>query len=651
MATKTTTEPRSRAANTPLGFAVAAVAIAMSVYQVSAAAMVTPSFFIFYPVHVGFVLVILFTGSLSDHWATARGRERVLKVGWDGFLIVVSLVSIGYLVTSYEYVLERMPFIGELTAVELVLGIGLVLAILDAVRRTVGWVLVWVVVVFIIYVLVGPYLPEPFWHRGQGIDMMLEMFYLTSDGIFNVPVKVTADFIFLFVLLGALLIASGAGTFFTDLAHALTGRAVGGPAKVAVVSSAFMGMLQGSSAGNVVTTGPFTIPAMRKAGYPAPFAAGVEAVASSGGQLTPPIMGGAAFVMVELAGIPYSHIIILALIPAILYYFAVFAMVDLEARRLGLQVATGEGLPTVMSILRKRGYLILPLVVLVWFLFEGYTPTMAGFWALVTLTGLVFALDGQSRRRMHRVLYEAMTEAPRMIAPVTVACAAGGMIAGIIVMTGLGLKLSNIILDFSGGYSLVALFFTMIVCVILGMGMPTAAAYIILAALVAPGLAKLGVPLAAAHLFIIYCAAKSAITPPVAVASYAAAGVAGTDPWETSIIAFKLGLSVFIIPYMFVYGPPLLMEGPWHEILWTFATACFGIFALSVASSGWLLTDLLAHERLVALVAAFPMIYAEWRSDLIGAALFALLLSLVLVRRARGERTDERVTASNPKKE
>ena len=454
-------------------------------------------------------------------------------------------MSTGYLIFNYEYVLDRMPFIGDLTVTETVLASGLVLALLDGVRRTVGWVLVWIVVVFIVYVLIGPYLPEPFWHRGQGLDTMLEMFYLTADGIFNVPVKVTADFIFLFVLLGALLVASGAGTFFTDLANALTGRAVGGPAKAAIVSSAFMEMLQGSSAGNVVTTGPFTIPAMRKAGYPGPYAAGVEAVASSGGQLTPPIMGGAAFIMVELAGIPYSEIMVLALIPAILYYFAVFAMVDLEARRLSLGRSAAEGLPSVMAILSRRGYLILPLVVLVWFLFAGYTPTKAGFWALVTLAGLILGIDRDSRRNFHRILFKAMTNAPRMVASITVACAAGGMIAGIIVMTGLGLKLSNIILDFSGGYTLVALILTMIVCVILGMGMPTAAAYIILAALVAPGLANMGVPLAAAHLFIIYCAAKSAITPPVAVAVLRRSRGSGDGPvgyQSDRLQAWPLGL-------------------------------------------------------------------------------------------------------------
>ena len=517
--------------NVAVRYAIPAVALAMSVYHLITAGIITPSFFIHYPVHVGFVLVILFTSSWGEE---SMGAKRPLNLIWDGFLVVVSVVSTGYLIVNFEYVLERLPFIGDLTVTEAVLASGLVLALLDAVRRTVGWVLVWIVVAFIIYALVGPYLPEPFWHRGPGLESLLEMLYMTPDGIFNVPVKVTADFIFLFVLLGALLIASGAGTFFTDLAYSLTERLVGGPAKAAIVSSAFMGMLQGSSAGNVVTTGPFTIPAMRKAGYKAPYAAGVEAVASSGGQLTPPIMGGAAFIMVELAGVPYAEIMQLALIPAILYYFAVFAMVDLEARRLGLGRSMIKDLPSAFSILRERFYLILPLVVMVWLLFDGYTPTKAGFWALITLAGLIVTFNREDRRNIHRILYQAMTKAPRMVAAVSVACAAGGIIAGIIVMTGLGLKLSNIILDYSGGYTLVALILTMIVCVILGMGMPTAAAYIILAALVAPGLAKMGVSLVAAHLFIIYCAAKSAITPPVAVANVLEPTlVPGVRPQET----------------------------------------------------------------------------------------------------------------------
>ncbi|MEX2643638.1 MAG: TRAP transporter permease [Acetobacterales bacterium] len=618
-------------------YIVAGIALAMSVYHVAAAATVTPPFFVHYPLHVFFALSVLFSSEWVEHWENRSGASRFLVLGWDATMIAFSAAATAYLFLNNDYVLNRFTWFEPLTPLEIVLSTGLVIAILDAARRTVGTVLAVVLLVFIAYVFAGPYLPEPFWHRGQGLDRMLEMFYFTPDGIFNVPVKATADYIFLFVLLGALLMSSGAGQFFIDLAHSLTGRAVGGPAKTAVISSAFMGMLQGSSAGNVVTTGPFTIPAMRKAGYKPPFAAGVEAVASTGGQLTPPIMGAAAFLMSEYTAIPYGDIIQMALIPALLYFIAVYVMVDLEARRLGMRGVPRDQLPSVWPILRRRGYLIIPLAVIVWFLLQGYTPTKAGLWALVSLAGLIVLLDAHNRRNILRVLFEAGTKAPRMIASVTVACAIGGMIAGIIVMTGLGLRLSSMILAFSGGYMLLALVLTMVVCLVLGMGMPTSAAYIILAALLAQGLIDLGVPQPAAHLFIIYAAAKSSITPPVAVASYAAAAVAGTDPWRTSVIAFKLGLSVFIIPYMFVYGPELLMIGAPLDILWAFVTATFGVFALSVASAGWFRVDLRPFERGIAVAAAFSMIYVEWRTDLLGIGLFAALWAVVWWRIRRGD--------------
>jgi TRAP transporter 4TM/12TM fusion protein len=525
-----------------------------------------------------------------------------------------------------------MTYAERLTSAQIVLGAGLVVVVLEAARRTVGWVLVWITVAFLVYAKYGNVLPEPFWHRGRRVGAVVEQAYLTVDGIWNVPLAVTANFIFLFVLLGALLFASGAGTFFTDLARGLTGRTVGGPAKTAVVASAFMGMLSGSSSANVVTTGSFTIPAMRKAGYRLEFAAGVEAVASTGGQLTPPIMGAAAFLMIEFAGVSYSEIIRVALIPAILYFMAVFLMVDLEARRLGLRAQLDEALPNALAVLRRRGYLLLPLIIMVWVLLEGYTPATAGFWSVASLAALSFVMDAENRRRFHRVIFEAMTQAPRLIGPITVACAIGGILAGVIAMTGLGIRISNIILDASAGILIVALFLTMVVAIVLGMGMPTSAAYVVLAALLAPGLVKMGVSVIAAHLFIIYCAAKSSITPPVAIASYAAAAVAGCDPWRTSLVAFRLGLPIFIIPYMFVYGEALLSYGTPAEVAWTFVTASFGIAVLSVASIGWLKFPLKAHERLIALAASLPMIYAEWRTDLIGVLLAATCLGLTYLR-------------------
>ena len=643
---------------TPFHFLVVAVAVSMSAYHVYFAGTIMPLTFIFYPLHLGFAMCVVFLSGLDEHWSMPRGSRRSCCMGWDLILLACTVLPIGYLAFNAEYVMNRMELFDPLNRWEMVFAVALTVAVIEAARRTVGIVLVIVAVVFLVYTVVGPVMPDLFWHPGVPLERLFEQLYLTREGIFNLPVKVAADFVFLFVLLGAFLVASGAGVFFIDIANALTGRVVGGPAKTAVVSSAFMGMLQGSSNGNVATTGPFTIPAMRRYGYAAPYAAGVEAVASTGGQITPPIMGASAFLMSEMAGIPYIDIMIMAVIPAFLYFFAVGTMVDLEARRRGLQRAVDQKVPSIIAIFRQRGYLVVPLLVMVWFLIRGYSPTAAGFYAILTLAALTFVFDSKVRSRYLRVLIEAMDQAPRMMASVTVACAVAGIIAGVILRTGLGLKFGTMVLTYSkigsviffhaGGEVIMALLLTMIICVIIGMGVPSSAAYVVLAALLAQGLSTMGVPLAAAHLFIIYCASKAAITPPVAVASYTAAAVAGTDPWETSIIAFRLGISVFIIPYMFVFGPALLGEGSILQIAWAILTAAFGVFTLSVASAGWLKVDLRVHERILAVAASIPMIYVDWRSDLIGFAIFAGLLTIVLMRSRRVAAPTKTIASSFP---
>ncbi len=609
------------------------VAVAMSLYHMVVAYIGTPMADFHYPAHVAFALVVLFLGSAADTREREAGARGALHLGWDIAMVAISLAACAYLFLWPHYPGNRFIYVQDLTWVEIVLGSGLILALLDAARRTVGWVLVIVLVVFVLYAIFGNHLPGALNHNGFSPERVLEQSYLTQDGIWNQPIAVTANYIFLFVLLGSLLLSSGAGTFFTELASTMTKRSVGGPAKTSVVASTFMGMLSGSSPANVVTTGSFTIPAMRKAGYRPEFAAGVEATASTGGQLTPPIMGAAAFLMVEFAGVPYTEVMRVAIVPALLYFIAIYAMVHLEAQRLGLGVSADDDGDTVLSILRRRGYLLLSLVVMIWLLWQGYTPTAAGFWAVISLAGLILVFDPVSRRRYLPILVEAMDHAPRLIAPITVACAIGGIIAGIIIMTGLGVRMAEIILTVSGGSMLIALILTMIVAVIMGMGMPTSSAYIVLAVLLAPGLIEMGVPGIAAHLFIIYCAAKSSITPPVAVASYAAAAIAGTNPWTTSLVAFKLGISAFLIPYMFVYGPPLLTYGSVLEVIRACLTASVGIFALSVAVIGWLRAPLGGALRLVFLGCSLSLIYASWATDLVGLTLFAVGLGLIELRR------------------
>jgi TRAP transporter 4TM/12TM fusion protein len=628
---------------------VAAAAFFMSAYQliVGYPGIGAPMAEIHYPTHLSFALVVLFGSNLVDDLR----RRHILKIISDVALIGISITTCGYLVVNADALSQRMTYAEPLTLVQYILAIGLIAAILEAARRTIGWALVAIAVAFLLYAWAGNHLPEPFWHRGRSVQSILEQAYLTADGIWNVPLAVSANYVFLFVLLGALLLSSGAGNFFTDLARGLTGRTVGGAAKTAVVSSTLMGMVTGSTSANVVTTGAFTIPAMKKAGHKAEFAAGVEAVASTGGQLTPPIMGAVAFLMVEFTGTPYIEVIRIAAIPAVLYFIAVYLMIDLDSRRNRLRPALDEALPSVLGTIRRQGYLVIPVIVLLWYLVQGYTPTASGFWAVVSLAALTFALDPANRStKIFRVVGEAMVEAPKLIASITVACAIGGILAGIIMMTGLGIRISNIILDVSGEMVLLALFLTMIVAVILGMGLPTSAAYIILAALLAPGLVKLGVSVVAAHLFIIYCAAKSSITPPVAIASYAAAAVAGSDPWRTSLIAFRLGLPVFIIPYMFVFGEELLTYGNPLSVIWSIATATLGIMALSVAIIGWLWVPLKPHERLISLAGSLPMIYVEPLTDAIGISLCSICVFMVRTRSRRLRVGSQSQRSWDPKK-
>jgi TRAP transporter 4TM/12TM fusion protein len=609
----------------------------MSGYHLWTAYFGTPQALFHYPVHLMFALVVLFLYTAYN----AKGAYRGLRMAIDLALVAVTVWATAYLFLNADYLANRFVYVEPLTPIEMLLGISLLAITLEAARRTIGWVLVWLTLFFIVFALFGNHLPEPFYHRGFSVERIVEQSYMTPDGIWNVPVAVTANYIFLFVLLGAFLLSSGAGNFFTDIARSLTGRLTGGPAKTAVVASGFMGMLSGSSPANVVTTGSFTIPAMRKAGYNKNFAAGVEAVASSGGQITPPIMGSAAFLMIEFVGIPYVEIMSVAIIPAILFFIGILAMTDLEARRLKLNAEAAADVPRLWPIIRQRGYLIGPILVMVWLLMEGYTPTSTGFYSIVSLLCLLIIFDPDNRRRIFSVVKTAMIEAPRIIGPVTVASAIGGVLAGIILMTGLGIKMSEIILDVSNGVLIVALVLTMLVAVVLGMGMPTASAYVILAILLAPGLEQMGVPLVAAHLFIVFCAAKSSITPPVAVSSYAAAAIAGSDPWRTSLVAFKLGISGFIIPFMFVYSPELLGMGSWYAVLWAAVSASCGVIMISVAAIGWLHAPLRWYERVLAASVALLLIASDWRTDMLGAVILAMLAALIWRRTISGASTSK----------
>jgi TRAP transporter 4TM/12TM fusion protein len=602
---------------------VSVIAVAMSVYHLVIAYLGQPVTYFHLPVHLMFAFLVIF-------WCYPVTTQS----GWTAIGFVLNLIlsglaiaACGYLFLNVEYLQTRLTTITPLTPTEFLLGISLIVLILEAVRRTIGWVLVVIVALFLAYAAFGSVLPYPFWHRGYTTERIVELLYFTTDGIWGSPLEVTAAYVFLFILFGALLIHSGGGEFFTRLARAVTGRTVGGPAKVAVIASTFMGMISGSSPANVVTTGSFTIPAMKKRGYTAEFAGGVEAAASANGQVTPPIMGAAAFLMMEFLGISYVDVMGYAAIPALLCFLAVYIMVHLEARRLDLADDPTDSVVKITQVIRDQGYLLLSVVVLMAFLIRGYTPGRACFWSIVALVALLVIFDGEKRRWMLSIVLAAMATAPRMIGSVSAACAAAGIIVGITILTGLGLKVSTLVLFIAGGNLILTLVFTMIVAVILSMGMPTSGAYIILAVLLAPAMIELGVLPIAAHMFILYCASKSAITPPVAIASYAAAAVAGSDPWQTSWAAFRIAITVFIIPYMFVFGPAILGIGPVETVVWVFVTASIGLWFLGGACIGWMYRPLLLIERLIFFAAAVALIKPGWLTDSIGLSVGGAMLA------------------------
>jgi TRAP transporter 4TM/12TM fusion protein len=446
--------------------------------------------------------------------------------------------------------------------------------------------------------------------------------------------SISATLVFNFVLLGAFLKATGTGQFFIDVALALFGRVRGGPAKVAVVASSFFGSISGSAVANVVGTGSFTIPLMKSIGYRPVFAGAVEAAASSGGQIMPPVMGAAAFLMAELLEISYFTVVVAALIPAVLYYVAVFCAVDFEAARLGLRGLERGRMPSLGRLLRTRSYFLIPPVTLVYLMgLQHLSPSLAAFWTL--WASVAVGLIRSETRLGLRGLLATLREGALASLPIVAACAASGIILGVINLTGIGLRLSSVILKVAGGEVLILLFLTMITCLVLGMGLPVTASYLIPALIVGPAMADIGIPILAAHLFILYFGVISNVTPPFALAAYAGAGIAGSDPMRTGLLAFRLAIPGFILPYMFVHAPALIMDGPWPEICLAVVTAIAGVVLLTAALTGYWLAPCTPLERGLFLAAALVLIKPGWMTDLLGLGLGLVGLRLQLARRRR----------------
>ncbi len=490
-----------------------------------------------------------------------------------------------------------------------------VLLILELTRRVAGLALVVIASVFIAYSFFGPYLPGFLNHRGYSPTRFFTYIF-TDQGILGAPVAVSSTYIILFIAFAAFLQASRVGDYFVNFAFAAAGRARGGPAKVAIFASGLMGMINGTSAGNVVSTGSLTIPLMKKVGYPGKSAAAIEATASSGGQILPPIMGAGAFIMAEVTGIPYTEIVIAAIIPAVLYFISVYFMVDFQARKLNMKGLSKEELPK-FAVLARQVYLFLPIIILIYTLFAGYTVIRAGTLAMASAAVVSWLTP---HRMGPASFYRALDLAARMSIQLVAVCAAAGIIVGVIALTGVGARFSSLLLGLADQSQVLALFFAMCISIILGMGMPTTAAYAVAAAVVAPGLIQLGIPVLVAHFFVFYYAVMSAITPPVALAAYAGAAISGSEPMRTSVEAFKLGLAAFIVPFMFFSSHELLMQGEWLDILHVFVSAAFGVMLLSASVQAWFFGTLNPVLRLLLLAAALSMIEGSWLTDVIGLA-------------------------------
>lgn len=605
---------------------VAAIAIAFSIFQLYTAIFGVLDAQLQRGVHLGFGLALVFL-----LYPTCKSWSRHKLHPFDLLLAVLGAAAPAYIIYEYQNLVLRA---GTVSDMDLAVGIIGIILVIEAARRVVGIPMVCVVLVFIAYAFAGPYMPGVLAHRGLTPAQLVSHLYFTTEGIFGIPLGVSSTFIFLFILFGAYLESTGLGKFFIDIANAIAGWASGGPAKVAVLSSGLMGTVSGSSVANVVGTGSLTIPMMKKLGYHKDFAGAVEAAASTGGQLMPPVMGAAAFLMAEFVGVPYIDIVKAAIIPALLYFAGVWLGVHFEAKRSNLKGIPRSELPKIGTLLRERGHLALPLVVIVNLLVSGYTPMRAALVAII-LSILCSALRKSTRMKPIEIV-EGLEKGARNVLGVLVACAAAGIIIGVVTKTGVGLKLASGLLELSGGMLLPTMFFTMITAIILGMGVPTTANYVITSTIAAPALVQMGVPVLAAHMFVFYFGIIADVTPPVALAAYAGAGISGGNALKTGVNASKLAIAAFIIPYIFVLSPVILMvEGTPLDLISATVTALIGMVSLSSALIGFLADKCNLLERLLLVAGGLLMIQPGIVTDVIGIVIFVAILLLQMKRRQK----------------
>jgi TRAP transporter 4TM/12TM fusion protein len=627
-AAKYDTESQTRTTEwKPLALLLSGVAVFTALYHLWTAYFGTPPTLIHRSIHVSLILFLAF----MLYPPAKRARQSWWRIP-DAVLALLSLVPTWYLWQNYEQLVLQA---GRFTTGDIVVATLLVVLVLEAARRVTGWALPVLALLFIAFGLYGREMPGLLRHRGYDWDTLAYQFMATTEGIFGTAVGVSSTYIFLFILFGAFLAKSGMSQLFNDLALAIAGQGRGGPAKVATLASGFMGSINGSAIANVVSTGAFTIPLMKKVGYTRTFAGAVESTASVGGQILPPIMGAAAFIMAETIGVPYTTVALAAIVPALLYYISLIAQIHLRATRMGLKGISRDSLPAVSSVLKERGHLLIPLAFLLYMLFfSGRTILFSAFLTIV-VTVVVATLRKPTRMSVRQIL-EALEEGTLSALGVAIACASVGVIVGVVTISGFGVTLASAIVSLSGGVLFWTLVFTMLACLVLGMGLPSIPAYIITATMAAPALVTLGVEPLVAHLFVFYFGLFANITPPVALAAFAAAGISGGRPMATGMASLKLAAAGFVIPYIFVFNPDLLLRGV--DVLTgiaVVATALAAILLLSTAIEGHFMEDMVWYLRIVMTAGALLLLNTNMLHDLLGAVLVALVLAVQMVKAKR----------------
>ncbi len=603
---------------------VSVLSITIALFTMYTAGFWRPETQVHRSIFLGFILPMAFL------LYPARKRDRGgSTIPWyDWVLAAVAVLPFAWIVYSIKRLVYRLPYLSELHPFDIVLGAIAIVLVLEATRRVLGWLLVILASMSFVYAYFGPYFVGMFSHRGFTIRHLVEMQYLLMEGLSNFLVGVIATFVFMFIIFGAFLDKSGVGKFYLDMCLALAGRSPGGPAKVAVLSSAMMGTLSGSTIANVVTTGSLTIPLMKKIGYKPHEAGGIETAASTGGAIMPPVMGAAALIMAEMTGIPYGRIIIVSIVPALLYFATVMWFVDLKARRRGFGGLDRSELPSLWGAIRSRGHLFLPVVGLVYFLIKGYTPFYAGY--VATLGVVVVSSLKRETRMSFRDMLEALDGAGRSVVSIAIISATAALLVGVIVMTGLVTKMASIILELSRGRMFPAILITILTSYVLGMALPVSTCYILQAVVAVPAMVRLGASVLGAHMLVLWYSQDATITPPVCMTAFAAAAIAGAEPMRTGLEALKIAKGLYFIPLLFVYSD--LLNASFVHTIGIAIGALIALLAIASALEGYMLRVTTRLERLILVAGAVPLFIPGLYTDLVG---FACLAAVFLMQKLR----------------